>query len=106
MNKLSRAAANLAAVAALAAGLLTSNVAMAAAFDVRMSALIEHIKTDPNYKRIPLETVEDRRWFSQKSKAVYDKRITKEEFVAEGAKNFPGYEASLAYVADFMTAEK
>jgi hypothetical protein len=103
MLKLSRAAASLAAAAALAAGLMTSTAALASAFDVRMSALIEHVKADPNYKRIPLETTDDRRWFSQKSKALYDKRITKEEFVAEGNKNFPGYEASFVEVADFLT---
>ena len=104
MKKLSHAAASLAAIAALAAGLMTSTVAMASSFDVRMSALIEHVQADPNYKRIPLETVADRRWFSQKSKDLYDKRITKEEFVAEGSKQFPGYEASFVEVADFLVA--
>ena len=102
-----RAGATVLAASALAAGLLASNVATAAVtgFDARMTALIDHVKSDPNYKRLPLNTTADREWFNKESEALYAKKITKEQFVSEGAKQFPGYEASLATVADFMSTQ-
>jgi len=83
---------------------LASSASMAAAtgFDNRMNALIEHVKADPNYKRIPLNSSADREWFYNESEQLYVGKITKEQFVADGTKQFPGYEASLATVADFM----
>jgi hypothetical protein len=105
-TRIRRAAGALAATA-LAAGLLASTAAMAAspAFEARLSALIDHIKADPNYKRIPLQTTNDRSWFYKESEDLFEKKITKEQFIADGAKQFPGYEASFATVADFMTTQ-
>ena len=102
-----RAAATLLATSALAAGVLASSSAMAAVagFDARMDALIAHVKNDPNYKRLPLNTTADREWFNKETEALYAKQITKEQFVSDGAKQFPGYEASLATVADFMSTQ-
>jgi len=104
-HRIRRAAAGVLAATTLAAGLFASTASMAAspAFEARMSALIDHIKADPGYKRIPLQTTNDREWFYKESENLFEKKITKEEFVAEGAKQFPGYEASFATVADFMT---
>lgn len=108
MNRIRRAAASLLATSALAAGLMASTTTMAAptGFDVRMNALIAHVKDDPNYKRIPLTSTADREWFYNKSEALYSKKITKEQFVSEGSKQFPGYEASLTTVADFMASQQ
>jgi len=94
-----------AAAAALAAGLLTATSSMAnAAFDNKMSAVIKTVKADPNYKSIPLESSSDRRWFFAQCEALYSKRITKEQFVSEGARQFPGYEASFSQLADQFTS--
>ncbi len=106
VRSLRRAAASLLAASALTVGLLASTGSMAAAtgFDVRMNALIAHTKDDPSYKRIPLKTTADREWFYDNAEAVFTRKMTKEQFVAEGSKQFPGYEASLATVADFMAS--
>jgi len=108
MNLIRRAAASVLATSALAVGLMASTTTSAAptGFDVRMDALIAHVKDDPGYKRIPLNSTADREWFYNMSEALYSKKITKEEFVSQGAKQFPGYEASLATVADFMATQQ
>src|ERR1700739_4344578 len=92
---LRRAAAGLLTTTALAAGLFASSGAMATAtgFDARMSNAIQTAKADPNYKAIPLQKT-DREWFFALSEQLYTKKITKEEYVAAGAKQYPGYEAS------------
>ena len=107
IRRIGRAALRLATATALAAGLLASSASMAAAsgFDARMNALIAHVQADPNYKRIPLDKSSDREWFFDLSESLYKNKITKEQFISEGVKQFPGYEASFATVADFMTTK-
>ena len=87
----------------LAAGLLTATASMASAFDNKMSSVIAHVKADPNYKTIPLSSSADREWFFNECESLYKNKITKEQYMADGAKQFPGYEASFAEVADLLT---
>ena len=94
-----------AAAAALAAGLLTATSSMAStAFDNKMSTVIKTVKADPNYKSIPLNSTADREWFFAQCEALYGKKITKEQFVADGAKQFPGYEDSFSRLADQLAS--
>ena len=104
-NKAQRAAAAIATAAVLAAGLLTTTASMAgSAFDNKMSSVIAHVKADPNYKSIPLGSSVNREWFFSQSEALFNKKISKEQYVADGAKQFPGYEASFSELADLLTA--
>jgi hypothetical protein len=91
-----------ATAAVLAAGLLTATVSMAAAFDTKMSEVIAHVKADPNYKVIPLQSSADREWFMDECHSLYSKKISKEQFVTDGAKQFPAYEASFKELADLI----
>ena len=102
--KAQRAATAIATAAVLAAGLLTATSTFASAFDNKMSSVIAHVKADPNYKVIPLSTASDREWFFKQCEALYKNKITKEQYVADGARQFPGYEASFSEVADLLTA--
>ena len=88
----------------LAAGLLTTTASMASAFDNKMSSVISHVKADPNYKVIPLNSSADREWFFNESEALYKKQITKEQYLADGEKQFPGYGASFNELADLLTS--
>ncbi len=100
-----RAAAAFVTAAALAAGLLASTASMASpAFENRLSSAIAHVKADPGYKVIPLSTSADREWFFEQAEQLYKKKITKEQYVANGAKQYPGYEASFTALADQITA--
>jgi hypothetical protein len=88
----------------LAAGLMIATASMAgSAFDNKMSTVIAHVKADPNYKAIPLGSSVEREWFFSQSEALYRNKITKEQYVADGAKQFPGYEASFSELADELT---
>ncbi len=102
-SKAQRAASAIAAAAVLAAGLMTATSSMANNFDNKMSSVIAHVKADPNYKTIPLTNSADREWFFNECEALYKNRITKEQYMADGAKQFPGYEASFAELADLLT---
>ena len=103
-HKAQRAATAVATAAVLAAGLLTATASMAgSAFDNKMSAVIAHVKADPNYKPIPLSSSVDREWFFSECEALYKNKITKEQYMADGAKQFPGYEASFSELADELT---
>src|SRR2546430_1970787 len=95
-NKAQRVATAVAAVTVLAAGLLTTTASMANPFDNKMSSVIAQVKADPNYKTIPLASAGDREWFFSESQALYKKKITKEQYVADGEKQFPGYGASFS----------
>ncbi len=103
-SKAQRAVTAIATAAVLAAGMLTATSSMASAFDNKMSSVIAHVKADPNYKVIPLNTAADREWFFKQCEALYKDKITKEQYVADGAKQFPGYEASFTEVADLLKA--
>ena len=103
-SKAHRATTAIAAAAVLAAGLLTATSSMANAFDNKMQSVISQVKADPNYKSIPLASRADRAWFFDECEALYSKKISKEQYVADGAKQFPGYEASFTQLADLLTA--
>jgi hypothetical protein len=104
-NKAQRAAAAVATAAVLATGLLTSTASMATnAFDNKLSAVIAHVKADPNYKPIPLSSSAERSWFVNECESLYMKKISKEQYLADGARQFPGYDASFNELADLLTA--
>jgi len=104
--KARRAAAAIVTASALAAGLLSATAAMAGSdvFDRKMSSVIGQIKADPSYRKIPLDTAADRQWFYDESAALFEKKITKSQYVDEGNKKFPGYEASFQKLGDLFTA--
>ena len=104
--KTHRIASVVATLTLLAAGLMSASASMARAtpFDDKMSVVIAHVKADPNYKAVPLDTSSDRQWFFYKCEALFDKQISKDQFIAEGSKQFPGYEASFKELADELTA--
>ncbi len=103
-SKAQRVAAAVVAAAVFAAGLMTATAASAGSpFDNKMSSVIATVKADPNYKAIPM-TGSDRSWFYSQCESLWKKQITKEQFVAAGAKQFPGYEASFSTLADQLSS--
>jgi len=104
-NKPRRAAVAIAAAAVLAAGLMSATAAMAwpTPFERKLESAITQAKADANYKVIPMART-DHQWFYDECQALWEKKITKEQYVANGARQFPGYEASFAELADLLTA--
>lgn len=59
------------------------------AFDVKLEEVASVVKQDPKYKKINLETKEEKDWFKQLSYRLWDKQITKTQFIEAGVTRYP-----------------
>lgn len=72
----------------------------AKAFNKWAISVIDDAKADSNYKRIPLDSRADQRWFMETMFKAWDKEITHEEFIKIGAEKFPDNRESFEFVAN------
>jgi len=70
------------------------------AFEKKFAKVLDNIKKKDDYKRIPLEGLEDFDWFVKESFLLWDKQQTREQYISNGEKKFPGYKETFAYLAD------
>ena len=65
-----------------------------AAYEKKMREVASGIKDDPNYQRLALDTPEKKEWFKKLTYRLWDRQITRQQFVSEGLKRYPdhGYE--------------
>jgi len=71
-----------------------------AAFEKKFTQVLEDIKKKDGYKKLPLEDEEDLAWFINLSFKLWDKQISKAEYITVGEKKFPGYKETFEYLAD------
>lgn len=71
-------------------------------FAVRMSDMSYMAKMDDTYRVIPLESEADRAWFDAHLRALYDRRLDKARFVAEGDRRIPGHAPSWRRLAELF----
>ena len=69
------------------------------AFNSWAISVIDDAKADSNYKRIPLDSRADQRWFMETMFKAWEKKITKEEFIKIGIEKFPDNRESFEFVA-------
>lgn len=64
------------------------------AYEKTMRKIASGIKDDTNYQRIALVTPEKKEWFRKLTYRLWDRQITRQQFIAEGLKRYPdhGYE--------------
>ena len=64
------------------------------AYEKTMRKIASGIKDDPNYQRIALSTPERKEWFKKLTYRLWDRQITRQQFITEGLKRYPnhGYE--------------
>ncbi|MGB5505918.1 MAG: hypothetical protein WBM70_04430 [Sulfurovum sp.] len=64
------------------------------AYEKKMRKIASGIKDDPNYQRLELDTPEKKEWFKTLTYRLWDRQITRYQFVSEGLKRYPdhGYE--------------
>ena len=64
------------------------------AYSQTMRKIASGIKDDPNYQRLALDTPEKKDWFKKLTYKLWDRQITRQQFIAEGLKRYPnqGYE--------------
>lgn len=64
------------------------------AYENTMKKIASGIQDDPNYQRFSLDTDEKKAWFKKLTFQLWDRQITREQFIQEGLKRYPnnGYE--------------
>jgi len=72
----------------------------AIAFNNWALTVIDSAKADSSYKRIPLDSRADQRWFMELMFEAWEKKITKEEFIKTGLQKFPDNKESFEFVAE------
>jgi len=70
------------------------------AFNNWAISVIDDAKADSSYKKIPLDSRADQRWFMETMFKAWNKEITKEEFIKIGVEKFPNNKGSFQFVAD------
>lgn len=69
-----------------------------------MLYLVKEIEENqPNYKHLPLTEKADFDWFYIETYAVWEKNVTKDQFIQNGLQRYPSYRESLEYLADQLT---
>lgn len=64
------------------------------AYGNTMRKIASGIKDDTNYQRLELDTAEKKEWFKKLTYRLWDRQITRQQFIAEGLRRYPdhGYE--------------
>ena len=57
-------------------------------------------KKDPKYKKMALTTQEEKEWFHDLMYRLWDRQITKNQFIAEGVAKYPTHRYEFAFVAN------
>jgi len=70
------------------------------AFEKKFAKVLDDVKNKDDYKRIPLEGLADFDWFVKESFLLWGKQQTREQYISNGEKKFPGYKETFAYFAD------
>ncbi|GIT98080.1 hypothetical protein [Sulfurovum sp. TSL1] len=69
-----------------------------------MQNLVKEIdKNQPNYKHLPLTEEADFDWFYIETYALWDKNVTKDQFIQNGLQRYPAYRESLEYLAEQLS---
>jgi len=68
------------------------------AYNNTMRKVASGIKNDPNYNRIALDTPEKKAWFRNLTYRLWDRQISKYQFVAEGLKKYPTHKYEFEFV--------
>jgi len=74
------------------------------AYENTMRKVASGIKDDPNYQRIALDTPEKRAWFKSITYQLWDRQITKEQFMSEGLSQYPGHRYEFQFVINGFDA--
>ena len=64
------------------------------AYEKTMREIASGIKDDSNYQRLSLDTPEKKEWFKKLTYRLWDRQITRQQFIKEGLDRYPnhGYE--------------
>ncbi len=74
------------------------------AYENTMRKVASGIKDDPNYNRIALDTPEKRAWFRSITYQLWDRQISKQQFIAEGLSKYPNHQYEFQFVINGFDA--
>jgi hypothetical protein len=63
-----------------------------------MRSVASGIKHDPNYKRMALDTPEKKEWFKNLTYRLWDRQITRHQFISEGLSRYPAHRYEFEFV--------
>jgi len=63
-----------------------------------MGKVAAGIKDDPKYTRITLDTSEKKAWFKNLTYRLWDRQITRDQFISEGIKKYPTHRYEFEFV--------
>ena len=75
-----------------------------AKFNPILGEVAHSTKTDPNYHKMALKTDEDKKWFTSQAYRLWDRQMTKSQFVSDGVAKYPGHEYEFKFVANGIQA--
>lgn len=64
-----------------------------------MMRVASGIKDDPNYNRIALDTPEKKAWFKDLTYRLWDRQITRHQFISEGLQKYPTHKYEFEFIA-------
>lgn len=69
-------------------------------FHQAMVAVAQSTKQDPNYHKLSLNTPEEKRWFKNLMYRLWDRQITRAQFINEGVARYPEHKYEFFYIAN------
>lgn len=75
-------------------------------YNSTMKKLALSTKNDLNYQRIALDTAENKAWFKHLSYKLWDRKITKSEFISEGLKQYPDHQYEFEFIAEGLNLQQ
>jgi len=71
-----------------------------AAFEKKFTQVLDDVSNKDDYKKIPFDSNADTEEFIANAYKLWDKQISKEEFINAGLKKYPEYKDTYNYLAD------
>ena len=65
-----------------------------------MGAVAKSTKLDPKYHKISLNTPQEKVWFKNLMYRLWDRQITRDEFIRQGVAKYPDHHYEFTFIAD------
>ena len=71
-----------------------------ARFHDTMLKIAQSTQTDPNYHRMGLKSDAEKQWFKNLMYRLWNRDITRAQFILEGVKRYPSHKYEFTYIAN------
>ncbi len=65
-----------------------------------MLKVAKSTQEDPNYHRMAFDMPEEKKWFKELMYRLWDRQITRAQFIAEGTARYPEHKYEFTYIAN------